>query len=163
MVLAPCQNSVDYRHMGLFLDSQFYSTDLCLFLCHNKVKNQPTNAGDARETDSTPGLGPSPGEGDGNTLQYSCLENPMGRGAWWASVHGVTERWTQLGDTHTHITISWLQLLCSKFWSWELWVPLTLFVLRLIWLFLDPLLFHIDFRVSVSISTKKPTDTVLSL
>ena len=38
-----------------------------------------------------PGLGRSPGEGNGNPLQYSCLENPMDRGAWWAIVHGVTE------------------------------------------------------------------------
>ena len=52
------------------------------------VKNPPANAGD---TDSIPGAGRSPGEGNGNPLQYSCLENPMDRGAWWATVHGVTE------------------------------------------------------------------------
>ena len=40
----------------------------------------------------------SPGEGKGNTLQYSCLENPMDRGASWAIVHGVTKNWTQLSD-----------------------------------------------------------------
>ena len=38
------------------------------------------------------------GEGNGNLLQYSCLENPMDRGAWWATVHGVTKSWTQLSD-----------------------------------------------------------------
>ena len=43
-----------------------------------------------------PGLGRSLGEGNGNPLQYSCLENPMDRGAWWATVHGVTKSWTQL-------------------------------------------------------------------
>ena len=43
-----------------------------------------------------PGSGRSPGEGNGNPLQYSCLENPMDRGAWWATVHGVTKSWTQL-------------------------------------------------------------------
>ena len=43
-----------------------------------------------------PGLGRSPGEGHGNPLQYSCLENPMDRGAWWAIVHGVTQSWTRL-------------------------------------------------------------------
>ena len=51
------------------------------------VKNQPANAGDA---DSIPGSGRSPGEGNGKPLQYSCLENPMDRGAWWATVHGVS-------------------------------------------------------------------------
>ena len=45
---------------------------------------------------SIPGSGRSPGEGNGNPLQYSCLENPMDRGAWWATVHGVAESWTQL-------------------------------------------------------------------
>ena len=45
-----------------------------------------------------PGLGRPPGEGSGNPLQYSCLENPMDRGAWWAAVHGVTESRTRLSD-----------------------------------------------------------------
>ena len=48
----------------------------------------PANAGDM---DLIPGLGRSPGEGNGNPLQYSCLENPMDRGAWWAIVHGVAK------------------------------------------------------------------------
>ena len=48
-----------------------------------------------------PGLGSSPGEGNGNPLQYSCFENPMDRGAWWATVHGVAKSWTQLRDQHT--------------------------------------------------------------
>ena len=52
------------------------------------VKNTPCNAGDAGPI---PGLGRSPGEENGNPLQYSCLENPMDRGAWWAIVHGVAE------------------------------------------------------------------------
>ena len=51
-------------------------------------KNPPANAGDVG---STPGSGRSPGEGHGNPLQYSCLGNPMDRGAWWATVHGVTK------------------------------------------------------------------------
>ena len=55
------------------------------------VKNSPANAGDIRDTGSIPGLGRSPGGGHGNSLQYLCLENPMDRGAWWATVHGVTE------------------------------------------------------------------------
>ena len=54
------------------------------------VKNKPANARDARDVGSVPGLGRSPGKGNGNPLQYFCLENPMGRGAWQATVHGVT-------------------------------------------------------------------------
>ena len=60
------------------------------------VKNPPANARDPRDAGSIPGLGRSPGEGNGNPLQYSCLENPMDRGAWWAAVHGVTKSQTQL-------------------------------------------------------------------
>ena len=55
------------------------------------VKNLPANAGDIRDVGSIPGLGRSPGEGNGNPLWYSCLENPMDRGVCWATVHGVTE------------------------------------------------------------------------
>ena len=52
------------------------------------VKNPPANAGD---TGSIPRSGRSPGEGNGYPFQYSCLENPMDRGAWWAIVHGAAE------------------------------------------------------------------------
>ena len=55
------------------------------------VKNLPANA---EGTGSIAGLGESPGEGNGNPLQYSCLGNPMGRGAWWAAVHRVPKSWT---------------------------------------------------------------------
>ena len=58
------------------------------------VKNPPANAGDKRDVGSIPGLGRSPGEENGNPLQYSCLENPMDRGAWQAIVHGVTKNRT---------------------------------------------------------------------
>ena len=51
---------------------------------------------------SIPGLGRSPGEGHSNPLQYSFLENPKDRGAWWATVHGVTKSWTRLSETHTN-------------------------------------------------------------
>ena len=50
------------------------------------------------DLDSIPELGRSSGEGNGNPLQYSCLENPMDRGAWWATVHGFTKRQTRLSD-----------------------------------------------------------------
>ena len=55
------------------------------------VKNPPANAGDQGDAGSIPGSGRSPGEGNGNPLLYSCLENPMDRGAWWATVHGVSK------------------------------------------------------------------------
>ena len=55
------------------------------------VKNLPANAGDIRDLGSIPGLGRSPGGGNGNPLQYSCLENPMDREAWQAMVRRVTE------------------------------------------------------------------------
>ena len=53
------------------------------------VKNLPACAGDIRDVGSIPGLGRFPGGGHGNLLQYSCLENPMDREAWWATVHRV--------------------------------------------------------------------------
>ena len=61
-----------------------------------KKKELPANAGDARDVGSIPGSGRSPGGRNGNPLQHSCLENPMDRGAWWATVPGITESWMQL-------------------------------------------------------------------
>ena len=58
------------------------------------VKNLPANAGDAKDVGLIPGSGRSPGVGNGNPLQYSCLENSMDRGAWWATVHGAAKSWT---------------------------------------------------------------------
>ena len=55
------------------------------------VKNPPANETDIRDVGLIPGSGRSPEEGNGFSLQYSCRENPMARGAWWATVHGVTE------------------------------------------------------------------------
>ena len=67
------------------------------------VKNPPANAGDVRDTDVIPGSGRSPGEGHGNSLQYSCLENPMDRGAWQAAVRRVAKSRTNLSNLeHTH-------------------------------------------------------------
>ena len=55
------------------------------------VQYPPANVGDVRDVNSVPGLGRSPGAGHGNPLQYSCLENPVKRGAWQATVHGVAK------------------------------------------------------------------------
>ena len=60
------------------------------------VENPPANAGDIRDSSSIPRLGRSPGRRNGNALQYACLENPMDRGAWWATGYGVEKSWTQL-------------------------------------------------------------------
>ena len=66
------------------------------------VKNPPANAGDIRDIVSIPGSRRSPGAGRGNPLQYSYLENPMDRGAWWAVVHGVTKSPTRLKQRSMH-------------------------------------------------------------
>ena len=91
------------------------------------VKNLPANAGDAS---LIPGLGRSPGGGNGNPLQYSCLEDSMDRGAWRATLHGVTKSWTQL-STHTFTLLlrtqhfhfrgpTWVQSLVGKLRSHKL-------------------------------------------
>ena len=73
------------------------------------VKN-PANAGNIRDVGSIPGLGRSPGGGHDNPLQYSCLENPMDKGAWRATVHRVAKSWTRLKGlsplaAHVHIYV----------------------------------------------------------
>ena len=65
------------------------------------VKNPPANGGYVSDTGLIPGLGRSPGGGNGNPLQYSCLGNPMDREAWWATVHGAAKSQTRL-STHVH-------------------------------------------------------------
>ena len=66
------------------------------------IKNPPADAGDVRDAGSVPRSGRSPGGGHGNPLQYSCLENPMDRGAWWATVHKITQNRTQLRQSSIH-------------------------------------------------------------
>ena len=91
----------------------FFTSSKSLFKCHfnyehliqicfpggSEVKAYARNAGDLG---SIPGLGRSPGEGNGNLLQYSCLENPMDGEAWWATVHGIAKSRTQLSN-FTHL------------------------------------------------------------
>ena len=68
------------------------------------ISNTPANAGDLRDAGSILGSGGSPGGGHGNPLQYSCLENPMHRGVWWATVHRVVKSRTRPSDlAHVHI------------------------------------------------------------
>ena len=80
------------------------------------VKNLPT--GDTRDVGSIPGSGRSPGGGNDNPLQYSCLGNPMDRGAWWATDHGVAKSWTRLSmQAHN------AKLTNSSFIYRLLWLP----------------------------------------
>jgi len=67
------------------------------------VKIPPANAGDVRDAGSVPELGRFPGGGHGNPFHYSCLENPMDRGAWWAAVHRVAKSQTQLKWLSMHV------------------------------------------------------------
>ena len=78
-------------HLASFVCHYFYEG----FLGASVVTSLPANVGD---TDSLPGSGRSPGEGTGNLLQYSYLGNPMDRGPWKATVHGVTKSRTRLSD-----------------------------------------------------------------
>ena len=73
------------------------------------IKNLPASTGGVREAGLIPGSGRSPGEGNGNPVQFSCLENSVGRGAWWATIHGATKSQTRLSDqVHTCV------LSCTK-------------------------------------------------
>ena len=92
-------NIVEFSKLGIFIYKQF-----CWTYIKNgsEVKASARNAGDLG---LIPGSGRSPGEGNGNPLQYSCLENSMDRGAWRATVYGVAKSRTRLGDfTSLHFT-----------------------------------------------------------
>ena len=101
---------------------KFYQTamycklTMCLWLCSilRELKGNmgfPSGSGGKESTCNAwdlgliPWLGSQLGEGNGNPLQYSCLENPIGRGAWQATVHGVAKSWTRLSDFHFHTFI----------------------------------------------------------
>ena len=103
------------------------------------VKNLPANAGDVRDADSIPGSGKSPGGGNGNPLRYSCLENPMDRGAWWATVHRVTKSRTRLKQLSMHTCMcecgKLMPLICETERSRCLWGDL-----------MESQLFFLDFQ-----------------
>ena len=96
------------NHGFLWLYAQEWDCWVVWWFCFpgcSVVKNLPASVGDTGEVGSIPGLRNSPEEGNGNSLQYSCLENLMDRGAWRATVHGITKSRMQLSDwvhTHTH-------------------------------------------------------------
>ena len=80
------------------------------------VKNSSANAGDSADSGSIPGYEKSPGERNGKPLQYSCLGNPLDRGAWRATVHGVAKSQAKLSNfTRTHVVERRLVLSCSSF------------------------------------------------
>ena len=79
-------NFLAYYYYFFWSYQSYWSSQVALV-----VKNPPANAGDIRDMSLIPGLGRSPGGGRGNPLQYSCLEKPMGRGAWQATDHGVAK------------------------------------------------------------------------
>ena len=69
------------------------------------VKNPPANAGDTGDTGSVPGAGRPAGVQNGNLFQFSCLENSMDRGAWWATVHGAAKSWIGLSTAQYTFTL----------------------------------------------------------
>ena len=73
------------------------------------VKNLPAGAGRRKRGGFDPWVGSIPGEGNGNPLQYSCLENSMDGGAWWATVHGVAKSQTRLGDFTFTFTVKLIE------------------------------------------------------
>ena len=108
-----------------FLIKKFSSTTFSLgFAGRGVVKNPPANAEDAGAAGSIPGSGRSPGGGTCNPLQSSCLENPMDRGAWPATVHGVTKSRTWLSmhagtfSLGFHDTLNCMRNKFDKIQSW---------------------------------------------
>ena len=95
--IKPVSPAVEVQSSNYWITREFPVLQVVLV-----VKNSPASAGDISDPGSIPVLGRSPGEGNGNPLQYSCLENPMDRGAWWAIAHGVTKSQT------------WSYLACKK-------------------------------------------------
>ena len=102
------------------------------------INNPPANAGDMTEVGLIPGLGRYPGEGHGNPLQYSWLENPVDRGAWWAIVHRVMKSQTQLKWLSTKCSYAnFLLFVCLKYsilnFSFMQQLSVTLFPSATIW------------------------------
>ena len=89
------QNTYPYQFLKTMLPIWKPLIETKGFPCSSVGKESACSAGDLG---SIPGLGRSPGEANGNPLQYPCLENLMDRGAWWAAVHGVAKSWARLSD-----------------------------------------------------------------
>ena len=76
------------------MDNTTYKIDFILKYCFPGCSGGKETTCNAGDSSSIPGSGRSPGEGNGSPLQYSCLESPMDKGAWWATVHGIAKSWT---------------------------------------------------------------------
>ena len=106
------------------------------FLSGSAGEESAFNAGDTEDADSIHVLRRSPGEGNGNRVQYSCLWNPLDRGAWWATVQKVTKSQEDSVTKHTFYaktTLFWFLYLCNMFWNQR--PPALLLFLRLFCLF----------------------------
>ena len=147
--MATLKNSFGYRGMGLFLNFYFYShcslrPSLCQYQTSQvvMVKNPPADVGDSG---LFPALGRSPGGVHGDLFQYSCLENPMDRRVWEATVHRVPKSWTWLKrlSMHTGMSIPHFFDYCnfrSNLWNWEVWA--SLLFCKIVLARLDHLYFH---------------------
>ena len=102
MLLQVTEYILLYSWALLFISVIYSSVYMLGFPGGTVVKNSPFSAGDTGDAGLTPGLGRSPGERNGNPLQYSCLGNPMDREAWWATVHGVTKESNTTEGLDTH-------------------------------------------------------------
>ena len=90
-MLPAIMGNEEFRYLGTIPTVEGFSSG-------SVVKNLPDNAGNTGDVGSIPQLGRSPEGGNGNPFQYSCLDNPMDRGAWWDTVHGVAKSGTELSD-----------------------------------------------------------------
>ena len=109
--ILPCCSMYQFLHSFLWSNNNplFRDISFCLYI-HHLMEGFPSDAGDARGASLIPGAGRSPGEGNGNPFQYSCLENPRDRGAWWAAVHRVTKSRTWLKQISRHAHISFIKI-----------------------------------------------------
>ena len=83
---------------------QIFKYEKYIYMGFSSSSDGEASASNAGDLGSIPGLGRSPENGNDNPFQYSCLENPMDREAWWATVYGVTKSWTRLSDKNFHFT-----------------------------------------------------------
>ena len=104
---------IPYVHISISISLSIYI--YMGFPIDTVVKNLPANVGDTRDMGLIPGSGRSPGGGNGNPLQCSCPDNPRDREAWWATVHRVATRWTQLKRLSMHAYIYSKEYLLSPF------------------------------------------------
>ena len=107
----------------------FFNILLSIFPGAAVLKNPPAHAGDAKDLGSILGSGRSPGVGNGNPLQYSCLENPMDRGAWWATVHGSQRDPTD--HTHTNWVFIYYFFKALFIYLWMHWIFIAAYRLSL--------------------------------